>query len=498
MDEFEKLQARAEEKANKKKTEAVVRMVQNQPQSELFRDQFSAGYVSLLNDDSKKIMRLKSTDFKKWISYQFWQKKEEAIGSEVINSAINVLEGFSNFNKEAKQHQLDVRVSQDERGFWYDLGNSRAVVVNNEGWEIVKNPPILFKHLDHQKPQVDPIAGGNINDLLKFTNLKTEDSKLLFLVSVVASFIPNFPHPVLCFHGAQGSGKSTISAISKELVDPSTIGTLTAPRDINEFVQLASHHWFIPLDNISRLPILLSDLICRVITGAGFSKRELYSDDSDIVYSFKHIVCLNGINLAPEKADLLDRSIIVELKRMDNFGGEKQLWKDFNLSKSKILGAIFDIIKASIDLPVEEDISNYRMSDFVAWGCKIAKAMGRTEKEFLMAYKCNLGLQHGFALDNSPVGQVLLYFMKDKAEWSGTASELLVEFNKLITFGDIIIDTKNHLWPKEPSWIVRRLTEVLPNLSFKGIKVGLHETGSRSIDIKNINKKLEAGLPESK
>ncbi|MFA5348990.1 MAG: hypothetical protein WC309_01300 [Candidatus Paceibacterota bacterium] len=485
--EFEQMKSKAEERANKKKAQIVIRIVQDYPESELFRDQFSIGYISFLNNGSKKVMRLRSTDFKKWVSYQFWLNKGETLGSEVINSVINVLEGFSNFHKDSKQHHLDVRISQNELGFWYDIGNSQAVLIDRDHWEIVKNPPILFKHLDHQKTQVEPMPGGDINDLLKFTNLKTEGSKLLFLISIVASFIPNFPHPVLCLHGAQGSGKTTISQISKELIDPSSIGTLTAPRDINEFVQLASHHWFIPLDNISRLPILLSDLICRVVTGAGFSKRELYSDDSDIIYSFKHVVCLNGINLAPEKADLLDRSIILELKRLDSFGGEKQLWKDFNIAKPKILGAIFDIIKNSIDFTVEEDISDYRMSDFVAWGCKIAKAMGRTEKEFLTAYKCNLGLQHGFALDSSPIGQALLYFMKGKKEWSGTASELLVEFNRMINLGDIIIDTKSRLWPKDPAWVSKRITEVLPNLSFKGIQVMLRQTGSRSIDIKNIN-----------
>jgi len=56
----------------------------------------------------------------------------------------------------------------------------------------------------------------------------------------------------------------------------------------------------------------VSDLLCRAVTGAGYSKRALCTDDSDIIYKFKRFIAVNGINLATTRADFLDRSIIIK------------------------------------------------------------------------------------------------------------------------------------------------------------------------------------------
>ena len=55
-------------------------------------------------------------------------------------------------------------------------------------------------------------------------------------------------------HGEQGSAKSTLQELIKMLVDPSSVRTLTFPRDINELIQLLSHHYvpFLIMYHISR------------------------------------------------------------------------------------------------------------------------------------------------------------------------------------------------------------------------------------------------------
>ena len=98
---------------------------------------------------------------------------------------------------------------------------------------------------------------------------------------------PWIPKPVLMLHGEQGFAKSTLQELIKCTVDPSSIISLTYPRDINEFVQQLSHNYIAYYDNVSFIRDWISDQICRAVTGSGFSKRELYSDDSDIIYNFK-------------------------------------------------------------------------------------------------------------------------------------------------------------------------------------------------------------------
>ena len=88
-------------------------------------------------------------------------------------------------------------------------------------------------------------------------------------------------------HGEQGSAKTTLQELIKMLVDPSIVKTLTFPRDINELVQQLSHNYIAYYDNISVIKEQISDALCRAVTGSGFSKRQLYTDDDDIIYNFQ-------------------------------------------------------------------------------------------------------------------------------------------------------------------------------------------------------------------
>ena len=54
-------------------------------------------------------------------------------------------------------------------------------------------------------------------------------------------------------HGEQGSTKSTLQELIKMLVDPSSIRTLTFPRDINELVQKLSHNYIGCRDHVCLL-----------------------------------------------------------------------------------------------------------------------------------------------------------------------------------------------------------------------------------------------------
>ena len=64
------------------------------------------------------------------------------------------------------------------------------------------------------------------------------------------------------------------------------------------------HNYICYFDNVSEIKEWISDQLCRAVTGSGFSKRELYSDDDDIIYNFRRCIGFNGINLGATKADL--------------------------------------------------------------------------------------------------------------------------------------------------------------------------------------------------
>lgn len=82
------------------------------------------------------------------------------------------------------------------------------------------------------------------------------------------------------------------------------------------------------------------DALCRACSGDGFSKREPYSDDTDFIYSFRHCVLLNGINIAATHSDLLRRAILFNLDEIppEARKPERQLWAEFERARPHILG----------------------------------------------------------------------------------------------------------------------------------------------------------------
>lgn len=455
----------------------------------LFHDQFKEPHAALCGN-GKEILKLNSKSFKRWLAHQAWIKGLSC-GGEMMKTAIRILEGKAYF--ESPQYLLKVRIAKEEKIIWYDLGGGKLVKISPDGWEVTENIPMIFRHLSHQKNQVEPVSGGNLNELLNFTNIKQSDPEklggdlLLAIVALVAGFIPDFPHPILVLYGPQGAAKTTLARLFKELIDPSVIKTITMPDDIREFIQLVSHHWFIPFDNLTKLRDAFSDALCRAVTGDGFSKRELYSDDDDIIYEFQRFICLNGINLAVEKADLLDRSLIIGLERITKFEEEAVFWKRFEEAKPRLLGAIFDVLVKSLrekNNPLPAPTT--RMADFMRWGCAIARALGCLPETFIEAYQNNIQRQNEEALEASPIAVSVLALMERKDIWEGTPTELLSEFNEWTEA--LKIDTKSRMWPKDARWLWRRIQEAKTNLEANDILVTRSRDSRRTITIQKIQK----------
>lgn len=459
-------QEKETENETRKKADRLVTLVL-ESDATLFHDQFQEPYIALYGN-GKEILKLNSKSFRRWLANKAWTEMETACGGEVLKTATQILEGKACFD--SPENELQVRIARFNETICYDLGDGRVINITPQDWKIIDNPPIIFKRLAHQKIQTEPKQGGNTNELFDFINIRGGNNDLLLiLVSIIAGFLPGFPHPILLFHGAQGSAKTTLARILKEIVDPSILKTLTMPDTIKEFIQLVSHHWMIPLDNLSDLNDGFSDALCRSCTGDGFSKRELYSDDEDIIYEFQRFICINGINLVAEKPDLLDRCLIIGLERIAHFEEEKAFWQRFRERKPFILGAILDVLVLALrEIDNVPNLGNARMADFMKWGYAITKALGYEPEKFVAAYENNVAKQNEEALEASPVAVAILDMMDRQNRWEGTPSELLSKFNERA--GLLKINTKATSWPKDAHWLWRRIQEARTNLETRSIK----------------------------
>ena len=446
--------------------------------AELFHDQYGEPYVALPEEARRTIYRVRSSASRDRLSQLGYAALGEVPSTETVRAALNVIAGKAMFD--GAQYSLSVRTAWHDGAFWYDLGDWRAVKVMPHGWEVVERPPILFRHYPHQRPQVEPVAGGSLKAILDLLTIRGAHAQLLFLTDLVAGLVPNIPRPLSIFHGPHGSTKTTALRLKRELADPVEVPVQGPPRDLGEFVQLASHNLCVFLDNLSSLPEWLSDGLSRFCTGDGFAKRMLYTTDEDFFYRPQGVGGLTGINLVVSAPDLLDRSFIYSLERLaeGDYLPESVLRERFQAIRPELVGAMFDTLSSAMSIHPKLTARRLpRLADYALWGCAVALALGYGEDDYWAAYKANIGAQTREALDASPVAQAVLALMQGRDEWRGSPSDLLDELNRVSE--DLKLDTKAKAWPKDPSWVTRRLTLVLPNLAQVGITIEKGSSGQQ-------------------
>jgi len=435
-----------------------------------FLDQLAVAQTSVPVGEHRETWRVRSKMTRMWLSSLLWRAEGRAPSTNALTAALTVLEGQAFFG--GQRFALHNRVAWHDGTLWYDLTNERweAVRVTSDGWEVVKNPPILFHRHTHVEPQLVPKTGGDPRALLRFVNVTDTHQQVLLLVYLVSCFLPDIPHPVALLYGPHGSAKTTLARMLRCLIDPSTAQVIALPPTLTSLVQHLSHHWYASFDNVSDLPEWASDALCRAVTGAGFSKRELYTDDEDVLYAFRRCVGLNGINVSARKADLLDRSLLFRLGRLpaESRRSERALWAEFEAARPAILGGIFDALSAALRLhPGRELPASPRMADFAEWGNAITEALGFPSEEFHAAYQANQREQHEEAISENVVAWVLMAFMDDRPVWEGSPAELLRSLTALADRDRI--NTRSAAWPALPNSLMRRLNEARANLAEVGI-----------------------------
>jgi hypothetical protein len=293
---------------------------------------------------------------------------------------------------------------------------------------------------------------------LDYLNIQEKD-RLLFMVYVGTLLTPDIPHAVLVLHGPQGSTKTTLMTLLKELLDPSAVGVGTLPKDERELVQALDHSYLNYFDNVSSLKDWVSDALCRATTGLGFSKRQLYTDDEDMIYRLLRPIGINGINVVAQKPDLLDRSLLIGLEQIpdDKRRQLKEVQEKFRQDLPLILGGLLDTIVKALNMPEPKLDRTYRMADFLSCGYRIAEALGSSGENFLQAYGENIREAAEEAVRADILAEVLLEFLEasQKQGWEGTATALLSELRSKAD--DLHVSTRQMAWPKSSSALTRRL-----------------------------------------
>jgi hypothetical protein len=437
-------------------------------------------YATVETNGHRETYALKSKAFGLWLGRLPFSKDGSVTSRETLASAIRTLEAYALFD--CPERTVFVRLAEHQGKIYLDLCDEerQVVEIGKTGWRVLSSTecPVSFRRPHGMLAIPAPERDGALAELRMFMNCPGEIFHLIggWLIGAVR---PRGPYPVLVFHGEQGSAKTTASQLLRSLIDPNLAMARSQPKDPRDLMIAATNGHVCAFDNLSRLPEWFSDALCRLSTGGGFSTRALYSDNEEIIFEATRPVILNGIEELAVRGDLLDRSIIVELPRIEDHHRrpEAALKSAFESARPKLLGALFDAVSGALAAVEMTKIDRLpRMADFATWVTAAEPVLGWQPSTFLRIYDANRSAGNDLSLEDPVADAVRNLTMP----WKGTAMKLLAALERVANES-----TRNSkTWPKLPVGLSNMLRRLAPNLRQDGIDVLFTRTrGRRQITI---------------
>ena len=464
------------ESREKKSDNPIDLLLEFVAEADLFKCLDGKPYAAIRASGGSELYNIGNPSFELWLQGKFYLKHRTAPSKDAIQRAIALMKAKALHAGET--HPVFVRVAQNEGKTYIDLANDerQVIEIDTDGWRIVDDPSVKFRRSNGMMPLPNPEQDGSLDQIRGLVNLESKNDWLMFVALVTFYLRPSGPYPLMVLQGGQGCAKSTTARIVKLLVDPHSAPLRSEPKNEVDLVISASKNWLLAMDNISRLPSWLSDALCRLTTGGGLSKRKLYTDDDETLFSIMRPVILNGITEFVERADLVDRSVFLHLpvipeeKRRE----ESQVKSEIASALPGAFGALLDLSVKALRLQPEVRFDRMpRMADFGRWGETVVQAMGEVAGTFMRAYTANRADAFAQILEDDPVAVHLKQLMETQREWSGTANDLLGELTRLA--GEKL--RGQNLWPKTPKGMSNALRRLLTVLRQDGISVNF---GDRS------------------
>ena len=440
-------------------------------------------------EDHTEVHQVDSEDFKSYVEHYLFQKIKNMPSRNIMDNSIGALKAKAKFGPLSDNtYSFNQRVGRNGDTLYLFLADKKwnTIEINTNEWNIVQNPPVIFIKTITSAPLPVPTKytdDVSIHDLMRFIMPSSYEDFILIVSWLLATLRDEGPYPILVLQGEQGSAKSTAARVLKSLIDPSSVGHRFLPRDDRDLMIAAKNSYILSYDNVSKIPDWLSDCFCGLSTGAGFSTRALYTDTDEKLIKASRPIILNGITDFVTRPDLLDRSIIINLPRIDSRKRktESALWPEFEQAKPKILGALIFAAQYALynynKVKIEE---SPRMADFYRWAIAATDGLPWDAKLFMQAYKNNIGEAKQTALESEPLADLILSLCESESQWSGTATKLLEKLQSLATDKSIL--------PKNAASLSSQLKRIKPALTAYNIDVEFdRSSNARTIKIAKQN-----------
>jgi hypothetical protein len=455
---------------------------------DLFHTPNMEAFISISLKGRINHVPINSVEFARMCHYfSIKMNKTPACSNTCIRRLQNALEAIAIY--EGQEKNLHTRYAGQDNTVYIDLAreDGKQCRIRPEGFEIIEAhaSPIKFIKNPGLLPMPIPQRGIGL-DVLKPLMHLDEDDWVMLVGWMLSVMNPDGPYPFLILQGTQGSTKTTTTKMLKALLDPSSVAIQSLPKSEENLVIAANNSWLLSFDNMSGISPSMADAFCRISTGGGFRRRQLYKNSRENLFSPKRPIVMNSITDITSRGDFIDRSIVVHLKAPNgNRSSEFEINNMFNEFRPELLGSLCDAISMALRDYRSLEIHNLpRMADFSRWVTAAEPSFDWKQGTFLRMYEEKRSYQTEITIEGDPVAQAVIRLMDatGKQPWEGTPTELLEELEAWTSERT----AKSREWPKAANVLSNHLQRSAPSLRKKGINFERSKSGNRKITLSRI------------
>lgn len=433
-----------------------------------------------------------SPQFHDALGMAWYRATGDALSSEALNNLSRLARARA--QHDGKTHRPWRRWAAEEGAIFLDLGGAdphgerRCVRITHAGWEILSEAPAAVRFLRSADALAmpAPIGGGEAQpaDLCAFVNVPADDPDSVALVwaAIMCACRPALPgtsYPLLILTGEQGSGKTSAGRYLQRLVDASSLDGRGAPKEERDLFISAEARHLTYFDNLSSIRGDMSDALCRISTGGGFTARTLHSDRGETLFSFSRPILANGIpDTLAARGDLAERALVLKL---EPFGDARQTDDAVRIAFAAkwpgLLGLLCDGVAAALRHAGQPPPKNLpRMADAAAWAYAAMPGLGLDPEAMLAAWHANRVRADAASLEGDDLALAIRRLVDSVGgTWAGTATELL---GRLAEFASESA-RRSDAWPKTAGALGLRRARLAPVLRKAWrIEFGTHKAGA--------------------
>lgn len=365
-------------------------------------------------------------------------------------------------------YSLEKVIFNDGPVTYYNLNrkDGKVVCCENGRVEICEVEDTIFITDDSMREQVMPnlkVKPSVLPKILKRHFKLPQNELLLFTLYLITAFAGRkISHHMLILSGSKGSGKSHMARLIQDIVAPQYYDLTTIGKSRDDVAIRLDSDYLVVLDNLSTVKKGISDLLAVSVTGGTYAKRALYHNKKEIKLALHNMIVVTGIDIATNAPDVLDRSLIFTLSRLnpDEVKTEAELMEEFRKDLPKILGACLKIYAEADndDRPVK--VPQTRMADNFELMVKAGRCLGLDDEKVSKLIWENQSKVNRVTVEDNTAAMCLLQFMEDKEDYYGSVSDLLKELQQVAELNK----SEKRFLPSQPNVLSRQLNLLKNNL----------------------------------